>query len=117
VGATIALRAWLHARRRAHATGAEVHTPEVRRSLRPVCDDIRQRGARVEQLIVLLKELWGTLPPDEDGDARSTGYRDGRREVLDGIVRVCIEEFYAADTDRPAWPDAGAASDGSARRP
>jgi hypothetical protein len=62
-----------------------------------MCDEARRRGVRVEQLIVLLKELWAALPPDPAGDGRGIDYRHciGGREVLEGIVRACIEEFYA----------------------
>jgi hypothetical protein len=93
-GATAALRSWLQAQHRAHATAADVHTADVRRALRPVCAEAHRRGVRVEEVIVLLKELWATLPPDPDRD----GFRDARREVLDTIVSTCIEEYYASPT-------------------
>jgi hypothetical protein len=115
-GATTALRCWLQAQRRRHAAGAELRAADIRRALRPVCDEARQRGARVEQVIVLLKELWASLPPDEAVDGRGRGYTDTRREVLDGVVRVCIEEFYAApDGDAVDWPVTGEHLEG--RRP
>ena len=116
-GATTALRCWLQTQRRAHAAGAELRTADVRRALRPVCDAARHRGARVEQVIVLLKELWATIPPDELREGRGRAYPDARREVLDGIVRVCIEEYYAPDSDVAAWRTESKSGDGAPRSP
>jgi hypothetical protein len=68
-------------------------------------------------MIVLLKELWATLPPDELREGRGRAYPDARREVLDGIVRVCIEEFYAPDGDVVAWRTESKSGDGARRSP
>ena len=89
-----ALRCWLQAQRRAHAPDGEIDPAEVRRTMRRLAEAGRARGAPVERLIVLLKELWASLPADGDGHRAAHGV--GSRTVLDGIIRVCIEEFYAA---------------------
>lgn len=93
---TTALRCWLQAKRRAHTLGSTVEASEVRGTMRRLVEAGRARGARVEQLIVLLKELWATLPEAADGDGRHADRSVRSRVVLDGIVRVCIEEFYAS---------------------
>ena len=74
----------------------------------------RQRGAPVERLIVLLKELWATLPPDPDGASRLTAHGGGSRAVLEGIIRVCIEEFYAPTPAVPGRPTSDRCSGGEA---
>jgi hypothetical protein len=89
-----ALRCWLQAQRRAHAADGGIDLAEVRRTMRRLAEAGRVRGASVERLIVLLKELWASLPPD--GDGHRTAHSVESRAVLDGIVRVCIEEFYAS---------------------
>ncbi len=48
----------------------------------------------VERLIILLKELWNTLPSDGDGMAVMHA-----RDVFDQIVHACIEEYYAPISD------------------
>ncbi|HYD53867.1 MAG TPA: hypothetical protein VEA99_14620 [Gemmatimonadaceae bacterium] len=101
VGATTAaaLRCWLQAQQRAHAADGEGDVAEIRRTMRRFAEAGRQRGAPVEQLIVLLKELWTTLPSEPYADGRRGGRGVGTRMVLERIIRTCIEEYYAA---RPA---------------
>lgn len=111
VSATTALRSWLQAQRRTHAADVGFRTADVRRALRPVCDDARRRGARVEQLIVMLKDLWATIPPDSGGN----GHSSADREILDGIVRVCIEEFYAPQGPAAEQSAARVPADGTSR--
>lgn len=94
-----ALRCWLQAQRRADADGG-IDPTEVRRTMRQLAGAGRQRSVPVERLIMLLKELWATLPPDPDGDGRMAARGVGSRAVLDGIIRMCIEEFYATAPER-----------------
>jgi hypothetical protein len=65
--------------------------------MRRLAEAGRARGAPVEQLIVLLKELWAGLPADADGHRTARSVES--RAVLDGVIRVCIEEFYASAAD------------------
>jgi hypothetical protein len=102
---TAALRCWIQALQRAHAAGRGVDSAEVRRTMRRLAEAARPRGARVEQLIVLLKQLWGTLPAGEDWGGHRTAHGVDGRGVLDGLIRVCIEEFYAP-AHAPAGPPA-----------
>ncbi len=83
--AVAALRCGLQAQLRPSPNG------EIRRAMRLLCDDAHRRGLRAEQVIVLLKEAWGSLP---EVQALSPG--EERRETLGRIVSLCIDEFYAA---------------------
>lgn len=92
---TSALRPWLAEQYRAHrSTGGSISAiradEATRRAMRQLCDAAHQHGVRVEQLIVLVKQLWATLPATAGAEDRHAA-----REALDGIVWVCIEEFYA----------------------
>ena len=96
---TVRLWKWLGAQRRAHARGLAVTPAEIRAMIRPVCDDARRSGARVEQLIVLLKQLWAMLPPEtatrQLADRGSIGWWEHDREPLDLVVRLCIDEYFS----------------------
>jgi hypothetical protein len=102
---TVALRAWLREQRQTYGSGptpaASVRTEASRRAMRLVCEEAHRRGVRVEQVIILLKHLWATLPADARPDGRVAS-----RELLEGIVRVCIEEFYADGAAGQASPAA-----------
>jgi hypothetical protein len=91
---TDALRAWLREQRQTYGSvatpAAAVRTEATSRAMRLVCEEAHRHGVRVEQVIILLKHLWATLPADGRPDDRVAS-----RELLEGIVRACIEEFYA----------------------
>ncbi|NUO62616.1 MAG: hypothetical protein HOQ11_15315 [Gemmatimonadaceae bacterium] len=90
---------WLRAQRTAHSWGLAIGPAEVRAVMRPLCEETRARGGRVEQLIVLLKELWTLLPAEsgsgQPADVPAPGWRASEREVLHVVVRLCIDEFYS----------------------
>jgi hypothetical protein len=70
--------------------GTDSHD-SVRRSLRALCRAARSHGLYAEQLVVLCKDAWRTLPqarelPPETG----TG-------LLKGVISLCIDEFYRTD--------------------
>ncbi|MEP7085699.1 MAG: hypothetical protein ABI884_00070 [Gemmatimonadota bacterium] len=62
----------------------------LRGALRDVCADARRAGLRAEQLLVLIKEVWSTLPasiarvPSVHGDER-----------LNYVISTCVDEYYA----------------------
>src|SRR5688500_15898239 len=60
---------------------------ELRRFATLLCSEGRRRGLRAEQLIVLLKQTWLTLP-EATTAARSTSPR-----LLDQLIGLCIEEY------------------------
>ena len=61
-----------------------------RQVLRLLCDDARERGMQVEQVIILLKQAWLSLP-----EIRAPG-GGLHSEQLSRIVGLCIEEYYAS---------------------
>lgn len=77
----------------------------IQRALRPLCEEARRRGTRVEQVIVVLKKEWFSLAPSIE--PRSPRHADAARQaafldsmadaqgkLLDDILRVLIEEYY-----------------------
>ena len=81
-----ALRCWLQAQRRVHALDGGIDLAEVRRTMRRLAEAGRARGASVERLIVLLKELLASLPAE--GDGYRTAHRAPSWAVLVGYIRV-----------------------------
>jgi hypothetical protein len=65
----------------------------LRRALHALCIDARARNLRPEQLIVIFKQVWSSLPEIQN----RSGNR--RQELLDRIVTMCIEEYYATRAD------------------
>lgn len=63
----------------------------VDRSLRSLCRVARGHGLHVEQLVVICKGAWRTLP-----QARELRPEAGS-ELLKGVISRCIDEFYQTD--------------------
>jgi hypothetical protein len=69
---------------------ADAPRPDLRVELRRVCEDARRSGLRAEQLLVLIKDVWSTLPaaasraPTVHGDER-----------LNYVISTCVDEYYA----------------------
>ena len=61
----------------------------LRRALRSLCVEARARELRAEQVIVLFKRAWDTLPESRGTDGRK------KQEMLDRVITVCVEEYYA----------------------
>jgi hypothetical protein len=61
----------------------------LRRALHSLCADARKRNLRPEQLILIFKQVWSSLPEVQDRNAAR------RQDLLDRIVTICIEEYYA----------------------
>ena len=88
--AHVALRCALGAEMRDAPPGATIPTARLRHGLRLLCNEARDRGVRVEQLVVVIKHAWSTLP-----EGRWHRYSDRGLPMLQRIVTVCIEEYYA----------------------
>jgi hypothetical protein len=54
-----------------------------------MCADARDRGVRIEELLISLKRVWPTIP----GIERLP--RDESTRLLSRIVTLCVEEYYA----------------------
>ena len=61
----------------------------LRRALRSLCMEARSRNLRAEQLILVFKHTWYSLPEARGTDARK------KQEMLDRLVSICVEEYYA----------------------
>ena len=68
---------------------------ELRGAMRLFCEEGRRRGLPAEQLIIMLKHVWHSLPGV--GVCRHGGEGD---ELLGRVVAICIAEFYAAPDAR-----------------
>jgi hypothetical protein len=68
----------------------------LRRAIRVMCDEAHRNGLRAEQLLVILKDAWSSLP--EVARLPTGGTRE---RLLDRIVTMCVEEFYGSH-DTPA---------------
>lgn len=85
-GATVArLRAVL-TRHIAHPDTAD---PELGQVLRQVVTEARNRQIRAEQLIVILKNVWDSLP-----EARYAIDREAQVLVRQRLITLCIKAYY-----------------------
>ena len=77
-----ALRAYLHNAEAPSGLQAALHR---------IATEARERGILPEQLLVVLKDLWSTLP-----EVRSM--TDTRQQVnlLQRVVTMCIKEYYSS---------------------
>jgi hypothetical protein len=88
--AVTALRSALQSHLRASAPAASLgHV------LRVMSAEARRSDVPVQQLLIAIKSAWSSIPEARQG-AR-TGLRD---DMLDQIVTLCIEEFYATAPGR-----------------
>ncbi len=82
----------LHHAVEAQQRGIDEHDA-VRRSLRSLCRVARSQGILIEQLILICKNTWRSLP-----EARELP-SDAGNETLKRVIAQCIDEFYRADGD------------------
>ena len=82
--AVVALRSALQARLRGAAPD-----PTLRRAIRLMCDEGRRQDMRAEQLLIILKRAWQSLPEVFE---RTREIR--RDDVLGRVITMCIEEYY-----------------------
>lgn len=61
----------------------------LRRALRLMCDEAHRNGLRAEQLLVVVKDAWRSLPEVSQLPTGGT-----RERLLSRVVTMCIEEFY-----------------------
>lgn len=70
-------------------TGSEVS--DLQSAIRALSSEARQHSIHAEQILVLLKDLWFSLP-----QIRSASPGDQQPEMLQRAVTLCIREYYAA---------------------
>src|ERR1700733_8327546 len=78
-----------------NAEGAVRAGDDVRRALRALCDDARAAGVRAEQLVIAIKQGWSSLHSD-----RPRARSDGPDELLNQVITLCIDEYYAERAQR-----------------
>ena len=64
---------------------------ELRVALRDMAREARDRGLRAEQILIVLKELWGTVP-----QVRRASGREQQTALLQRAVTTCINEYYTS---------------------
>jgi hypothetical protein len=69
--------------------GGRLSDDSMRRRLRATCECARSVGLPIERLLVLLKQEWRDTP------AARRLRRMEATSVLERIVTLCIDEFYA----------------------
>ena len=85
-GATVAkLRAVLTD----HMGHPDIADPELARVLRQIVTEARNRHIRAEQLVVILKHVWDSLP-----DARYAIDREAQARVRQRLITLCIKAYY-----------------------
>ena len=84
-----------HALRDFLGGGREEPTAAVQTALSRVACEARENRIHAEQLLVMLKDVWFSLP--EVGSSRDHEIQD---RLLQRVVTLCIREYYsAADGD------------------
>ena len=63
----------------------------LREALRGMSAEARQKGVRAEQLLVLLKEAWNTIP-----EVRAMTDARAQSHQLQRVVTMCIKEYYGS---------------------
>jgi len=67
---------------------------ELRAALHQVCTEARHSGLRVEQLLVLIKDVWSGIPA---GISRVKSMHGDER--LNYVISTCVDEYYGGDAD------------------
>lgn len=63
----------------------------LRRALHAVCRDAHQESLRAEQVVLIVKHLWFTIPEVRQLPRQGEGHR-----LLRHAITLCIDEFYEA---------------------
>jgi hypothetical protein len=58
-------------------------------ALRRMSDEARRREMRPEQLLVILKGIWGSLP-----EVRYSHRAEPHGTMLQKVISLCIEQYY-----------------------
>ncbi|MCW2573669.1 MAG: hypothetical protein JWO88_3727 [Frankiales bacterium] len=70
-------------------SGTFITQAELRHSLRPICADAHRRNLRAEQLLLLMKAVWSSMP-----DTSAAPGAHSRRELFEHVITAVLDEFY-----------------------
>jgi hypothetical protein len=66
------------------------HGIELQEVLARAASEAREKEMHAEQLLVIMKELWHSLP-----DLRGAGDTERQTELLQELISRCITQYYA----------------------
>lgn len=66
------------------------HTDGLRELLCRATEEAREKGIRAEQLLIIMKDIWYSLPEVVNASAP-----DVEKALLQDLVSRCIHEYYA----------------------
>jgi uncharacterized membrane protein YccC len=69
--------------------GSDV-APELRSALHSLAQEAKVKAVAPEQLLITLKGVWRSLP-----DVESARDHAERTRILQGLVTICIKEYFA----------------------
>jgi hypothetical protein len=69
------------------------HTAELRELLMRVAAEARAKGILAERLLVLLKEIWSSLPEVRHAERGSVAQQHA---LLQRLITRCIEQYYTS---------------------
>lgn len=72
-----------------HIVHPDVADPELARVLRQIVVEARNRKIRAEQLILMLKTVWDSLP-----DTRYAIDREAQQQMRQRLITRCIKAYY-----------------------
>jgi hypothetical protein len=64
------------------------HSDELHDILCRAAGEARERGIRAEQLLVIMKDVWHSLPALQQGDS------ERQTELLQELISHCIQQYY-----------------------
>lgn len=65
------------------------HDAELGDVLERAAAEARERGVQAEQLLILLKGVWRSLP-----EVNAADDDDGQKALLQELISRCIEQYY-----------------------
>jgi hypothetical protein len=74
---------------RLHGTGTFISQAELRQSMRLICADAHRRKLRAEQLLIIMKDVWLSMPDT----ANVLGDRS-HHELFEHVVTAALDEYY-----------------------
>jgi hemoglobin-like flavoprotein len=70
--------------------GNDTDISAIQPALKAVAFEARERKVQAEQLLVLLKDVWFSIP-----SVQASANTDGQQQMLQRVVTLCIREYYS----------------------